>query len=100
MGIYYDHGVQYMVVSKTRKYVIVSLKDADQRLLQTEYYKTRKDSWFNEHGAFCKQIPGGAIDISLTDVEKERLESVLKTADDVESYGWYDVQTIYDTYGL
>ena len=98
MGIFYDHGVQYMVVTKTGKHVIVSIKDADQRLLQSEYYKTREDSWFSGNGSFCKPVAG--VDISLTDVEKERLESVLTTADEVESYGWYDVQTISDTYGI
>lgn len=100
MGIFYDHGVQYMVVTKSQRYVIVPLKDADRRLEQSEYYKARKNRWFSGNGSFSNPIPDGELDIEMTDAEKERLRSVLDTTEGVESHGWYDVQNIYDTYGI
>ena len=100
MGIYYDHGVEYIVVTKNHKYTIVPLKDADKRLEASEYYKERKDSWFNEGSSFRRPIEG-EIDIELTESEKDLLESVLKVHEsNVESHGWYDVQYLYDTYGF
>ena len=104
MGIYYDRGVQYMVVTNKRIHVIISLKEADNRLIETDYYKTRKESWFDSNGSFCNPIPDGEIDITMTDREKNILESVLKRvemdSEVVERMGWYDIQNIYDTYGI
>lgn len=101
MGIYYDHGVEYVVIGKGFKRTIVPMKDADKRLEASEYYKSRKDGWFCEGTSFFRPIPEGKLDIELTEAEKDKLESVLKIYEgDVESHGWYDVQYLYDTYGL
>lgn len=55
-----------MVITKTSKYVIVPMKEADKRLEASEYYKNRKDSWFDDAECYCNLIPDGELDIEMT----------------------------------
>ena len=106
MGIYPDHGVEYIVFLKSEtlqveKLIIASTKDTDDRLVQSEYYKKRKDEWFTTfHGLYDKCEPiNDYIDIELTETEKELLNKVInRNPGEIQKHGWYDVWHFYSTY--
>lgn len=43
MGIYSDHGLEYYVINKEKKIVLVNTKQSDERLIKSQYYLDRKD---------------------------------------------------------
>jgi len=105
MGIYPDHGLEYHVVLKNNMHLIVAnIKDIDNRLEKSEFYKKRKDKWFMINNNICKLlsiIDLHDLDIELNENEKNKLNEYLnKYGEEVDDHGWYDVCKIYDTYEL
>lgn len=110
--IFLDHGVEYRVylkpgsdyfdvlaqyIAKYKKnaswgeiITIASTKQTDGRLLKSEYYRQRKETWldgFEPHS--CKL---SNIDIKLTDEEKGTLTFIINgLGEQVVDHGWYEV---------
>lgn len=104
MGIYPDHGLEYRVALKDNKYyVIASSKEIDDRLSKSLFYKKRMDTWFAVGNSFSRILSDedvADLDFDLTEDEKNKLQKFLtENGDKVESHGWYDVCSVYDTYG-
>ena len=102
MGIYPDHGVEYHVVFKNNtKYVIANTKTTDDRLLKSKYLEKRYDKWMNLCQSQCIPLQNAdELDIELEDIEKQRLDKILnENKNEVLTHGWYDVCSIWDTYG-
>ena len=102
MGIYPDHGIEYHIVLKDQKrYVIAGTKATDDRLRQSKYLEARYDKWMTLCQTQCIPLQDvDELDVELEDREKESLDKLLKIHDtNVLTHGWYDVCTIYDTYG-
>lgn len=102
MGIYPDHGIEYHIVLKDQKrYVIANTKATDDRLRKSKYLEARYDKWFNLCQSQCIPLKDvNELDVELEKQERERLEELLRKHDgDVLVHGWYDVCSIYDTYG-
>jgi hypothetical protein len=102
MGIYPDHGVEYHIVLKNNKrYVIAGTKSTDDRLLKSNYLATRYDNWMNLCRSQCIPLQDlHEFDVELEEIEKQKLEKLLNEHDkDVLTHGWYDVCSVWDTYG-
>ena len=126
MGIYYGRGFEYLIVlsrdiseddlakikeipniilrgkemiGETRDcIVVVDMKDADDRLVETSYYKCQEDNWFHPKKQFAHKICRYIVE--LTEDENERLGSymdhnVIKRH--VKDWGWFDVMEISST---
>jgi hypothetical protein len=102
MGIYSDHGIEYHVVRGGRRVCIASTRQTDARLLASDYYARRKDSWFSRHVTWCVKIDETDLDVALTAGERTLLDATLQTSNEKKeentTHGWYDVQTLTDTY--
>jgi hypothetical protein len=74
---------------------IISQNQSDNRLLQSSYYKERKNKWFDLSHPDIKTIDNNLVnDMILTDKEKNVLELLLThkyLQGKIKSYGWYDV---------
>jgi hypothetical protein len=104
MGIYPDHGIEYHVVLKNNKrFIIASTKATDDRLVKSKFFKDRESEWFAINHSMCVKMEDkdvDELDVELTEKEKEKLQSCLeKAGEDLDRHGWYDVCSIYDTYG-
>ena len=96
MGIYPDHGVEYLVyTSDNSKIVVASTRATDARLEKSDYYLSRKDQWFNSQGEFSKKITNP--DFELTEKEQVQLDLLLAQGL-VAEHGWYEVLTISTSY--
>lgn len=95
MGIYPDHGLEYhLVLRDERHIVVICSKETDDRLVESEYYKSRKGSWFQDLSTRCKLIEE-SVDIQLTDAEKAKLDMMMKShGENIVSHGWHDVLSI------
>jgi hypothetical protein len=100
MGAYGRRGVEYRIVKEDGNIIIiVEEKDADSRLLNCEYYLSRKASWFFEvyrKGSFCVG-PIHPPPVDLYEHEKERLKKELSVVNGKIIHGWYDVATTTST---
>jgi len=102
MGIYPDHGIEYHIVLKDQKrFVIANTKATDDRLRKSKYLDKRYEKWFDLCRTQCIPLKDVEdLDVELDDQEKERLQDLLNiNKANVLTYGWYDVCSIYDTYG-
>lgn len=100
MGIYQDHGVQYLAVLKDGQTItVVSSNEADARLARSSFYLKRKEQWhiFQPQLSLVKPITVDDFDIVLLPVEEEKLAKVMKLHD-VDSHGWYEVVSTGDSY--
>jgi hypothetical protein len=100
MGLYPDHGVEYIVFFKnnTKKIIIANTKATDDRLIKSEYYNQRKNEWFMGNYNNKYEPINDNIDIELSESEKELLNKIINE-NDIEKHGWYESWYIYDTYG-
>lgn len=100
MGIFYERGVHYIILLKDgRRVTLLNSKDTDDRPILCDYYNQQKETWFEHHIPHCIALPQAPITLTLE--EEQKIASALKVYDDkVSSHGWYDVITMYDTYGL
>lgn len=92
MGLYSVYGIEYAVQLENNKIiVIVPIKQADTRLLESEYYKTRKDYYKNNnYKSWRTEIESD--EFKLTDSEKSLLDIIIKNnTNQVKHHGWYDV---------
>lgn len=94
---YFDIAIEYMSLYKTvvvwnsGVIVIASTRKTDDRLIKSNYYKNRKDTWFDDLHEHDKTLIEN-IDMSLDDQEKEYLDFVLsKFGTSVKRHGWFDV---------
>jgi hypothetical protein len=100
MGIYIDRGLEYWVECTDGEPVrIVSTKEADDRLVTSEYYLSRESRWFSgQHRSSSSTFLGDLADMTLTTQETERLQHVLQTHKGrVARHGWYDVVYLQST---
>jgi hypothetical protein len=82
--------------SPTLPVIILILQDkSDDRLIQSSYYKDRKNEWFDLSRPNIKTIDNNLVnDMILTDKEKKVLELLLThkyLQGKIKNYGWYDV---------
>lgn len=100
MGIYANHGVEYIVKCKDGgRVVIAPMTDTDARLLASRFFSSRKDYWLSVQtmysGAFERNIHDGDFDIYLTPTEKNFLDDILlRYEGEVAEHGWYDINMI------
>jgi hypothetical protein len=95
MGIYPNHGLEYHLVLKNDKHIVVLCsQETDDRLVASEYYKSRKESWFQDLSTRCIPIEE-TVDIEFIKAEKAKLNMLVNTyGDQIAGHGWYDVMTI------
>ena len=102
MGIYYDHGIEYHVNTIDsngciKNFVIVSTKDSDVRLLNSDYFKNNINTWFTKYSEYKCKIHNDII--KLTPKEEEYLQYVLeKNSNSIIDHGFYEIITISTTY--
>lgn len=71
--------------------VVVTMAAADGRLLESEYYRARKDRWFDRaESSMARVFPAANADLELTEAEGARLKEILDSGA-VRTHGWYDV---------
>ena len=96
MGIYIDHGVVYII----GKDVIINTKETDDRLEQSNYFKSRRDTWFkptNNYNLPIKIIDP-SFDVQLTNEEYVKIQDLLKQDKDEIEHGWYEIYSMSSTY--
>ena len=102
MGLYPDHGVEYLIILKDQQIIcLVNTTQADSRLLRSNYYEKRKHAWWDDSWQTgCKPITDMTdFDIELTVVENLALSEKLEHyGEEVETHGWYDVFNICELY--
>jgi len=87
MGFFTDHGVEYRIVLRTGKILIVlTTIEIDARLVKSNYFNDRKDTWFDSE--FCENKI--SIDIDLTHEETDKIQKILDREDWVD-YGFFEV---------
>ena len=96
MGLYPNRGLEYHVVLPGRRAVVAGTAETDALLLESEYYRLRKDTWFDGYNEFCVPVEPPEPDIELTAGQQTRLRKALERLD-VVSHGWYDVYRIYSS---
>jgi hypothetical protein len=76
MGMYANHGVEYHVVLRDGKTIVIaSTKNTDDRLQQSHFFKVREAEWLSvetmyRNGSFVNRIVDHDLDIQLTDQER------------------------------
>lgn len=104
MGAYADHGVEYHIVKKDGKHIIIASTCAtDQRLLDSIFFSKCNEEWLSidamYRGDYIKRIDDPDFDVKLNDKESIILESALSVhGDDILEHGWYDVNRISYNY--
>jgi hypothetical protein len=120
MGIYFQHGIEYLVIydsdHSTREYAtstykgevhpllravsVIGQDKTDDRLVNTKYYTKQKDAWYRSANTHrLKLSEEDLYDFPITDAEKELIENI--SADEKLStveHGWYDVHHVSCTY--
>jgi hypothetical protein len=126
MGIYPNHGVEYWVevdknfdntelksivekikfdtnlsiyVTPINSIRVLSTSRTDDRLVESNYYKERKDDWFNQRTSSMEWREAideqPIIDIELNQTEKTVLQIIREQLGEHITYeGWFDVNTI------
>jgi hypothetical protein len=108
MGIFFDHGVEYIVrLAKPTggRITLLDTSRTDARLLRSSYYAVRKDRWFNPTAylPFERKITDAEFDVVLSDQEASRLACVLAEHEhehDITDHGWFEVNRMSTTYDL
>ena len=81
-----------MSLKKNRELTVIPMKETDQRLVKSEYYKVHEDEWFNSRYHHYKI---GDDVIPLTPEEKNIIGMIdiylMSTDISVASRGWFDV---------
>ena len=130
MGIYPNHGVEYwieidksfdniklkkiiekiiidtnfnMYVTPSNCISVLSTSRTDDRLVNSNYFKERKDEWFNDQTCYRewrdKINDQSLIDIEITQREWSIINKIKKDVGDYITYeGWFDVNTIGYSY--
>ena len=107
MGIFFDHGIVYMIKSDklssnlTKKIngddyiVIISTKDTDKMLVETNFYKENLTTWLDPRPSFVKKIslPEDFIISEEWKAKINMFENIYNTKGD-----WYEVFLISTTY--
>jgi len=98
MGIYSEYGIEYSIKLKTGTIIpVVPIKQADQRLLASKYYQSRKEYYANNYSQWREKAINCDCELSLE--EKNKLTELLNMYDkNVLEHGWYDVRHISSTY--
>jgi len=97
MGIYVNHYVEYRIEHPNGTHMLlISGKEADERLVSSKYYQDRKSTWFSE-GTEFERGPMQDIDVELTDTEAADLKHSLTIFPPAEKHGWYEVNKISTT---
>ena len=77
---------------ETNRLLVIPMDHTDNRLLQSNWYKERKDSFDFPILSHCKRLDDD-VDIILTDEEKDLIDSIANV-DGIQQYvehqGWYD----------
>jgi hypothetical protein len=101
MGVYADHGVEYHVVCRDgRRIVVASTRDTNVRLTQSAYYNARKDTWLSVDtmygkGSYMNKIIDPYFDVDLTYQELLSLDMIIQQHHDIVlEHGWYEVNTV------
>jgi hypothetical protein len=105
MGIFANHYIEYIIILKNGEQItILTEKDTDERLVDTNYYKKQHEKWFEKSYTknWCELIPNNEIDdFVLTEQEKDLIKTTLKKNEgNVRIHGWFDVNSIGSSYGL
>jgi len=91
MGLYSEYGIEFCAIIDEKLIIIVPIKELDERLLGSKYYKTRKQ-FYQDHKYKSWREKIDNIDITLTNIEKDKLNIILEdNKNKVIEYGWYDV---------
>jgi hypothetical protein len=123
MGIYFNRGLEYLIVtdcSHVKQYIvdtyggsqlsgigingvfIIRQSETDDRLVKTKYYMDRKTEWFNVSSKFCATKISNELleDFILSDSEKDMIAKISRDVvlKDLE-HGWYDVTHVTTSYG-
>jgi hypothetical protein len=86
-------GLEYRVYNSDNSFItIANSKDTYDRLINSDFYKFRKDIWNdNNNNNFVKFLDGN-IDILLNELELYNLYRILQIEyDDIDMYGWFIV---------
>ena len=81
----------------TKRLLVIPMKETDQRLLQSEWFRNQKDTFDFPMQAHCKQV-NSVVDIALTSEEQSMIDHVVKTpgiGEFIEHHGWYDNAYVY-----
>lgn len=99
MGIYYDHGVEYRFIINNSVTIICPSRSADQRLVESNYYLSQKNNWFNMDiiSSLLSKPKKCDPDIQLNEFEMARLKFLLNDYPDGE-HGWFEVASYTTSY--
>ncbi|KAJ3309868.1 hypothetical protein HDV04_005570 [Boothiomyces sp. JEL0838] len=101
MGIYPEHGVEYLVKPNNANYITIpSSKECEPGLIQSSYFK--KYSWFKMSD--IQQLVGNPKRINdqefdwhmkalLSEAQKMKIENACKQYENSD-HGWYEVASI------
>lgn len=81
--------------SHINAFCIIRQNQSDARLLESEYYKSRKDIWFDSNEHKCVKIDDETL--KLTTIENEIIYDILNhdiVKNNIKEYGWYDILNI------
>ena len=71
---------------------MIKMRGSDERLLKSEYYEKRKDTWFESDHKRCKIDENETQDITLSGSEEKLRDVIMRHPGiKVEEEGWYDV---------
>jgi len=100
MGVYPQWGVEYAVELATgHRVVVVSVAQADARLLVSAYYVARKPFYDRNpvrEWRVATSLLTEEVDFGLTEPEQEALAAAL-AGGAVRTHGWFDVGYLHWT---
>ena len=86
---------KYVLWPSGGRIIIANVNKTDERLLETEFYKSNKESWFDIQVPRYDYQPD--IDAKLTDKEQEYLDFIVNYLHDMNEaqellrHGWFDI---------
>lgn len=94
MGLYFEWGIEYSIkLTNGTIIVIVPIRQADCRLLDSKYYQTRKEYYDENRGKLSWHEKAIDCDCKLTPEEQNKLNEILILHDkNILEHGWYDAK--------
>lgn len=91
MGIYYEYGIEYNIRISDDLIHVVTIRQADQRFLESDYYQRHKLQ-YQELAKTPWYQRAMDCDVQLTESEKTVLQNYLEHyGNSVIEHGWFDV---------
>jgi hypothetical protein len=94
----------HVIFNDGRRIVVAPQKMTDDRLVQSKFFQTRKNTWLScdvmyGQGSYTNKIKDDDFDVQLTLAESAMLKEIIETnSDNIQDHGWYDVNVIECSY--